>query len=460
MPEVRKLKIDYNIDGFEKKEGLPQKFAFIKTYGCQQNASDGEKLSGMLESMGYFIVKNQEKADVIVINTCAVRETAENRIFGNIGALKSLKKEKPNLIIAVCGCMTEQKEEIEEIKKSYPFVDLVFGTHSLNRFPELIEEAIKSKKRIFIDSDLDEKIYEGLPVKRAGKVKAFVPIMYGCDNFCSYCIVPYVRGRERSRKQQDIMHEVKNLIENGYKDIMLLGQNVNSYGKNLEEKVNFAELLYKIDSIPGDYRIRFMSSHPKDATEELIDVISESRHICRSFHLPFQSGSNRVLKAMNRKYTREDYLKIISYAKKKIPNLSLSSDVIVGFPGETYSEFQETLSLIKEVQFTSLFTFIYSPRKGTPAALAPDPIPKEEKTKWLLELLKVQEEISFKIYKNMLGKTFKVLIESKGENKNILLARTESNLTMEIQSEGDLIGEFKNAKVIYASGRTLKGEII
>lgn len=473
MLDIKKITYDYEKDIFYKilKSGKTneKKFAVVKTYGCQQNVSDGEKLSGMLENMGYFLTEDEEKANIIVINTCAIRKNAENRIFGNIGALKSLKKKNPNMIIALCGCMTEQKDEIEKIKKSYPFVDLLFGTHSLNRFPELIlkmlkSKVIKNKNRIFIDNEKDEKIYEGIPVKRTGKVKAFVPVMYGCDNFCSYCIVPYVRGRERSRKSEDIVSEVEKLLENGYKEIMLLGQNVNSYGKNLEENINFAELLRRVDNFQGEYRIRFMTSHPKDATRELIDVIAESRHICKNFHLPVQCGNNRILKEMNRKYTKEQYLDIVKYAKKKIKNLSLSSDIIVGFPGEKYEEFKETIALIKEVEFISLFTFIYSPRNGTYAANLPDPISKKEKTEWLMELLKVQEEISFKEYKNMKGKIFRVLIESKSKNENILLGRTDNNLTMEIKPEEtnveNFIGEFKNVEVTYASGRTLKGRFV
>lgn len=454
------LKILEDRYGAGKNKGKEKKLAVVKTYGCQQNAADGEKLSGILESMGYSITENEEKADIILINTCAVREHAENRIFGNIGALKALKKRNPNMIIAVCGCMTEQKEEIEKIKKSYPFVDLIFGTHSLKRLPELISNVLQNKKRIFIDSDTDEKIYEGLPIKRKGKVKAFVPIMYGCDNYCSYCIVPYVRGRERSRKSEDIISEIKKLLDAGYKEIMLLGQNVNSYGKNLDEDINFAELLRKIDTFPGEYRIRFMSSHPKDATHEMIDVIAESPHICKNLHLPFQCGSNKILQDMNRRYTKEKYLDIVKYAREKIKDLSLSSDVIVGFPGETYEEFKETISFIKQVEFTSLFTFIYSPRKGTRAFSLPDPISKKEKTMWLTELLRAQEEISFKIYESMFGKIYRVLIESKSENGNTLLARTDSNLTMEIEGGEELIGQFKNAEVTYSSGRTLRGKIV
>lgn len=453
-----KIKFRQELSNFKKI--VIQKKACVKTYGCQQNASDSEMLAGMLEDMGYLITKNENEADVIVINTCAVRKHAENRIFGNIGALKVLKSKKPDLIIAVCGCMTEQSEEIEKIKNSYSFVDLIFGTHSLSRFPKLLEETIFGKKRVFISNDKNEKILEGVPVKRGSKVKAFVPIMYGCDNFCSYCIVPHVRGRERSRKSKDVVKEVENLLKNGYKEIMLLGQNVNSYGKNLEEEINFAKLLKKIDDFPGEYRIRFMSSHPKDATSELIDTIASSKHISRGIHLPFQCGNNRVLGQMNRKYTRENYLDIINYAREKIENLTLSSDVIVGFPGETYDEFRETITLIKEVNFVSLFTFIYSPRKGTYAASMEDPVEREEKVKWLSELLKVQEQISFQIYENMKGKVFRVLIESKSEKENVLLARTDSNITVEISGSEDLVGKFENIEIMNVSGRTIEGKIV
>lgn len=463
--DIKSLQIDCSLDDRIKskiKDGFSSShvYALVKTYGCQQNASDGEKISGMLEKMGCAITDCEENADIIVINTCAIREHAQNRIFGNIGAIKNLKRKNPDLIVAVCGCMTEQEEEVKRIKDSYPFVDLIFGTHSLNRFPSLLLDVMFGRKRIFISDDKDENIYEGFPIKRASKVKAFVPVMYGCDNFCSYCIVPYVRGRERSRKPEDILAEMEKLLQSGYKEIMFLGQNVNSYGKNLDEDVNFAELLRRADNFGGEYRIRFMTSHPKDANRDLIDTIAESKHVCSNFHLPVQSGNDRILKEMNRKYTRDSYLNIIDYAKKKIKNLSLSSDIIVGFPGETYEEFQDTISLVKQIEFNSLFTFIYSPRRGTPAALLPDPISRSEKTEWLTELLKVQEEILFKNYRNMLEKKFHVLIEAGGANRNYLLARTESNLTIEVEGDSDLIGNFADIEVTYASGRTLKGKII
>lgn len=434
--------------------------AYVHTYGCQQNVSDGEKIKGMLSKMGYDFTNDEHKADLILFNTCAVREHAEDRVFGNVGALKHIKKSRPSVMIVLCGCMTEQKHVSDKIKESYPFVDVVFGTHSIHYFPEIIFNAMKDKKRIFDNNSYDERIYEDLPIRRDGKIKAWIPIMYGCNNYCSYCIVPYVRGRERSRRPEDIIKEARSLIKSGYKDITLLGQNVNSYGKGLSEDINFAELLRRIDAIEGDYVIRFMTSHPKDATDELIDVIAQGNHISSHLHLPFQSGNDRVLKEMNRKYSREKYLKIVNYAKSKIKDLSLTSDVIIGFPGETYDEFKDTLSLIKEVGFSSLFTFIYSPREGTPAAKFSDPIDGKEKREWMAELLKVQENISAGITASMVGKTFRVLVESRSNKGDGLIARTLGNIIVETQGDSELIGKFVNVRITDSKNWVLKGKII
>lgn len=389
--------------------------AFVRTYGCQQNVADGEKIKGQLEEMGFGFTESEEEADLILFNTCAVREHAEDRVFGNIGALKNIKRKHPSLLVAVCGCMMEQEHVAERIKKSFPFVNLVFGTHVIHRLPELLFRTVTDSCRVFErgDDSEDQEIVEGLPIHRDGKFKAWVTAMYGCDNFCSYCVVPYVRGRERSRSPEAIEQEFRSLIDAGYKDIMLLGQNVNSYGKKLSPAVSFSELLRKLDAVDGDYRIRFMTSHPKDATRELIDTIAESRHIVHHLHLPFQSGNNRVLKEMNRGYTREKYLELIAYAKQRIPDISLTSDIIVGFPGETYDEFKDTLSLIQEVEFTSLFTFIFSPRVGTRAEKMDDPVPYEEKSKWFSELLALQEKIAARRCAEMLSKTVRVLVEEK-----------------------------------------------
>ncbi|MBO5463577.1 MAG: tRNA (N6-isopentenyl adenosine(37)-C2)-methylthiotransferase MiaB [Clostridia bacterium] len=368
--------------------------AFVHTYGCQGNVADSEHIKGMLIEMGYVLCDDVSEADFILYNTCAIREHAEDRVFGNVGALKKYKKEKPGLIIALCGCMMQQEHIAEKIKKSYPFVNLVFGTHVTHKLPELVSKVLCTGKRVFCIDQSDGEIAEGLPSSRDSGENAWLPIMYGCNNFCSYCIVPHVRGRERSRKPDVILDEAKTLVKEGYKLITLLGQNVNSYGKNCDFDVNFAELIRRIDEIEGDFKFDFMTSHPRDCSFELIDVLSQSKHFCGHLHLPVQSGNNRILKEMNRHYTREHYLELIEYAKKKIPNVDITTDIIVGFPGETYEEFLDTLSLVKEVRYGSMFTFIYSPRKGTPAAEMPDPVSKEEKTKWFLELLKIQETIT------------------------------------------------------------------
>lgn len=368
--------------------------AFVHTYGCQGNVADSEHIKGMLIEMGYVLCDDVSEADFILYNTCAIREHAEDRVFGNVGALKKYKKEKPGLIIALCGCMMQQEHIAEKIKKSYPFVNLVFGTHVTHKLPELVSKVLCTGKRVFCIDQSDGVIAEGLPSSRDSGENAWLPIMYGCNNFCSYCIVPHVRGRERSRKPDVILDEAKTLVKEGYKLITLLGQNVNSYGKNCDFDVNFAELIRRIDKIEGNFKFDFMTSHPRDCSFELIDVLSQSKHFCGHLHLPVQSGNNRILKEMNRHYTREHYLELIEYAKKKIPNVDITTDIIVGFPGETYEEFLDTLSLVKEVRYGSMFTFIYSPRKGTPAAEMPDSVSKEEKTKWFLELLKVQETIT------------------------------------------------------------------
>ena len=439
--------------------GVPK--ALIHTYGCQQNVADGEKIKGQLEQMGFEFTENEEEADLIIFNTCAIREHAEDRVFGNVGALKNIKRKHPSVLIALCGCMMEQEHIVQRIKKSYPFVNLVFGTHVIHRLPQLLFTTITDGHRVFEygDDSEDKQIVEWVPVHRDGTFKAWVTIMYGCDNFCTYCIVPYVRGRERSRKPEAILKEFEALVQAGYKDITLLGQNVNSYGKNLEEAINFSALLKQLDQIPGDYRIRFMTSHPKDATRELIDTIAESKHICHHLHLPFQSGNDRVLKAMNRGYTRQKYLDFIDYAKKKIPDLSLTSDIIVGFPGETYEEFLDTVSLIEQVGFTSLFTFIYSPRKGTRAASMEDPVPQEEKTRWFMELLKAQEKIAAERCAAMVGKRECVLVEEKNEKSGLLVGRTEGNIIVEFEGNEELIGQFVFVKIIAARNWILKGAI-
>ena len=433
--------------------------AFVRTYGCQQNVADSEKIKGMLKVAGYSFTENVEDADFILFNTCAVREHAEDRVFGNVGALKKLKRRHPQILIALCGCMMEEKHVADRIYQSFPFVGLVFGTHCLHQFPELLYKSLVDGKRVFVRDNDDKKVYEGIPTFRDGTFKGWLPIMYGCDNFCTYCIVPYVRGRERSREPEVIINEAREMISSGFKDITLLGQNVNSYGKGLSPRPTFAQLIGEIDKIEGDYWLRFMTSHPKDCTRELIDTIAQSKHISLHLHLPFQSGSDRILKAMNRHYDREKYLAIVNYAKEKIPNVSLTSDVIVGFPGETYEDFQQTLSLIREVGFTSLFTFIYSPRVGTPAASLDDPITAEEKGKWFQELLDTQEEIAASRCASMVSKVERVLIEEKSKKDGYLSGRTSGNIIVECPGDENLIGTFQNVQITEARNWILKGRI-
>lgn len=438
--------------------------AYIHTYGCQGNIADSERLMGMLNAMGYEFTEDVSQADFVLYNTCAIREHAEDRVFGNVGILKKYKEENRDLIIALCGCMMQQEHVREKIYNSYPYVDLVFGTHANYRLPELLYKTLNGKKRVICAPDMKGEIAEDIPVYRDKTVKAWLPIMYGCDNFCTYCIVPYVRGRERSREPEQIIAEAKEIIAQGYKEITLLGQNVNSFGKNNESSMNFAELLREINNLDGDFKIRFMTSHPKDCTKELIDAIAECDKVAKHLHLPFQSGNDRVLKAMNRHYDREKYLELVNYAKEKIPDISLTSDVIVGFPGETYEEFKDTVSLIKEVEFTSLFTFIFSARKGTKAAEMPDPISREEKGKWFKELCDVQEEIAARRTAEMNGKTYSVLVEGESKNKEgYLSGRTDGNIIIEFpaaKEEHCIIGTFQNVKVTESLNWILRGELV
>lgn len=435
--------------------------ACVRTYGCQQNVADGEKIKGQLEQMGFSFTEDEDEADFILFNTCAIREHAEDRVFGNVGALKNIKRRHPSLLIAVCGCMTEQEHVAEKIKKSYPFVNLVFGTHVIHKLPQLMFRTLTDGHRVFErgDDSEDKTIVEGLPIRRDGSFKAWVTVMYGCNNFCSYCIVPYVRGRERSRSPQAVIDEVRSLVKNGYRDITLLGQNVNSYGKDLTPAVSFSQLLRQLDEIDGDYQLRFMTSHPKDATRELIDTIAESRHICHHLHLPFQSGSSRVLKEMNRGYTREKYLELVHYAQQRIPDLSLTSDIIVGFPGETYEDFEQTVSVIKEVGFTSLFTFLYSPRVGTRAAKLPDPVPAQEKSRWFQELLAAQEEIAAQRCAETVGTVQRVLAEERNPKTGRLAGRTGGNIIVEFEGGDELIGSFCPVRVTAARNWILNGTL-
>ncbi len=432
--------------------------AFVHSYGCQGNVSDGERLQGILASMGYEFTDAPEKADLVLYNTCAIREHAEDRVFGNAGALKPIKKLKPDMIIGLCGCMTQQASVAERFKKSFPFIDIVFGTHVSYKLPEFIYRVLCTGKRVIDITDSEGNIVEGLPVKRDGSFKAWVPIMYGCNNFCSYCIVPYVRGRERSRDFDTVLDEVRELVKSGYKEITFLGQNVNSYNKDLDESKRFPALLKAASEIEGDFIIRFMTSHPRDCTKELLDVMASSDKIAKHLHLPFQSGNDRVLREMNRHYDREKYLSLIDYAYSLMPDLSVTSDVIVGFPGETYDEFKDTLSLIEQVKFTSLFTFIFSPRPGTKAYSMPDGVSREEKGRWFKELTDLQESVAGKRTASMKGKTYRVLVEGETKNKGILSGRTEGNVIIEFAGDESLIGNFVTVEVTEPKTWVVYGE--
>lgn len=439
---------------------VSQPKAFVHTYGCQGNVSDGEKLKGMLEKMGYELTEDVESADLVLYNTCAIREHAEDRVFGNLGALKPLKKKNPDMIIALCGCMMQQKHVADRIYKSFPYVNLLFGTHVIHKLPELLYRVLCNRKRVFSNENSDGNIAEGLPVQRDGSFKAWLPIMYGCNNFCSYCVVPYVRGRERSRDFDTIVNEAQELINQGYKEITLLGQNVNSYNRDKGSEYNFPALLRRINAIEGDFIIRFMTSHPKDCTRELIETMASCEKVAKHLHLPVQSGNDRVLKEMNRVYNREKYLSLIRYAYELMPDLSVTSDIIVGFPGETYEEFLDTVSLIKEVGYTSLYTFIFSARKGTKAYDMPDIVSKEEKGKWFRELLAVQEKIAGERTAKMKNKTYRVLCEEKAKRDGYISGRTSGNVIIEFPAPDDVIGTFRNVKVTECKTWVLDGELV
>ena len=432
--------------------------AYVETYGCQQNEADSEKLRGYLTQAGYAIGSEAEGADVVIMNTCAIREHAEQRVFGNLGALTHTKRRHPEQKIFLCGCMAGETKVSDRIKKSYPHVDGVFSTHHLWQFPEILWNVLSRKKRQFYIEDEPGSIAEGIPQVRDNTLKAWVSIMYGCNNFCTYCIVPYVRGRERSRMPEDILAECRCVIEKGAREITLLGQNVNSYGKDLKNGVDFADLLAAIAELPGDFKIRFMTSHPRDASEKLFDTMAKYDKIAKQLHLPFQSGSSRVLKAMNRHYDRETYLKKVNYAKSVMPDLVLTSDVIVGFPGETEEEFEETISLIQEVHYDSLFTFIFSPRPGTPAASMEDPTPKEEKNRRFDKLCAVQNAISEEIHNNYIGKVLPCLVD--GIDRDYLTARTEGGRLVRFMGSPDLIGTYRNLKITGATTWSLTGEML
>ena len=435
--------------------------AHVHSFGCQQNVSDGEKLSGMIAQMGYGFTDDPKQADLVIYNTCAVREHAELKLFGNVGALKASKLKNPRKIIGLCGCMMQQEHIATKVQKSFSYVDLVFGTHALHKFPGILYQYLSSHKRVFDTAEQDNIICEDLPVRRDGNIKAWVPIMYGCNNFCTYCVVPYVRGREISRDPNQIITEVQGLVKQGYKEITLLGQNVNSYGKGLETPIDFADLLSQICEIQGDFRVRFMTSHPKDITHKLIDTIAANDKLCNLIHLPVQSGSDRILKEMNRHYTRQNYCDMIAYAKEKIGDVMFTSDIIVGFPGETYEDFCDTLSLIEQVGYQSLFTFIYSKRVGTKAASMPDPISKEDKLSWFTQLQDVQRKNGEFRYGQMVGTTLRVLVEGEGRTgEGYLSGRDQYNRVVDFLCDQDVIGQFVMVKITKALNWAAVGDLI
>lgn len=432
--------------------------AYVHSFGCQQNVNDGEKIRGVLMDVGFGLCENVEQADLILFNTCAVREHAEQRVFGNVGALKKLKEKNPRLVIGVCGCMAQQQHIVDKLRKSYPYVDLVFGVDGIDRLPAMLAERFRRGKRYLEDPHSRNAVVEELPIRRDSGFRAWLPIMYGCDNFCTYCIVPYVRGRERSREPGDILAEFKQLIEQGYKEITLLGQNVNSYGKGLANPIDFADLLNLLCEVPGDYQIRFMTSHPKDASHKLIDTIAAQPHLCKHIHLPVQSGSDRLLQQMNRHYTAQQYRELIDYAREKIPGVTFSSDIIVGFPGETEEDFQKTLELVEDVGYMQLFTFIYSKREGTPAAKMDDPITRAEKTERMDRLLRTQERVAFAAIAQLVGQTVRVLVEGSGRLEGTLNGRLDNNLVVEFAGSEDLIGQYAQVRLTGSRAALLLGE--
>ena len=443
---------------FTSREAHP--VACVDTFGCQQNVADGQKLMGMLADSGFTFTEDPKEADLVILNTCAVREHAEQRVFGNLGILTHTKKENPEQVICLCGCMAQEERVSQRVKESYRHVDLVFGPHALWKFPELLWQVYETRKRVFAVDNEDGTIAEGIPVVREKGVKAWVSIMYGCNNFCSYCIVPYVRGRERSRDPQCVLQEVRELVAAGYKDITLLGQNVNSYGKDLEEPLDFADLLERVNAVPGDFLIRFMTSHPKDATQKLFETMARCGKVAPVLHLPFQAGNDRVLRAMNRHYDRAQYLDEVRRLKELIPDIVLTSDVIVGFPGETTEEFEETLSLLEQVRFDALFTFIFSPRVGTPAAQMDDPMPHQQKQANFQRLVDLQNQISAEKHAAYVGKTLRCLIDGdSGDARYPLAARTPGNRLVRLDGPAELIGQFRQVRITDANTWSLFGEL-
>lgn len=442
-----------------KELGRPLTYCSV-CFGCQMNAKDSEKLEGILETIGYVRTESED-ADFLIMNTCTVRENANLRVYGRLGQLKKYKKKNPEMMIALCGCMMQESLVVEKIKQSYRHVDIIFGTHNVFKLAELIENKLNSKGMVIDIWEETEEIVEDLPSDRKYDFKCGVNIMFGCNNFCSYCIVPYVRGRERSRKPEDIIDEIEKLVADGVKEVMLLGQNVNSYGKNLEQPISFAQLLQRIEQIEGLKRIRFMTSHPKDLSDELIDVMAKSKKICRHLHLPMQSGSTRVLTDMNRRYTKDDYLNLVEKIKKAIPDISLTTDIIVGFPTETEEDFLDTVDVVRKVRFDSAFTFIYSKRTGTPAATMEFVATEEQIKDRFNRLLEEVQEIAKETCSKDQGKTMEVLVEGPDEqDESLLTGRLSNNILVHFKGDESLIGSFVQVKLVESKGFYYLGEIV
>ncbi len=436
------------------------RYAYVRTFGCQQNEADSERLAGMAEAMGYEMTEDQTLADLIIINTCAIREHAELKALSITGQFKHLKAAKPGLIICICGCMVSQSHRLDDIKNRYPYVDFLFGTGETYRFPELLYRCREESGRFFIVEETLGTLAEGMPIKRSSKFKAWLSIMYGCNNFCTYCVVPYVRGRERSRRREDVLDEARELISLGYKEITLLGQNVNSYGKDLGYDYDFSDLLADICKIEGDFILRFMTSHPKDASKKLIDTIAANPKIARQFHLPLQSGSNEILKAMNRRYTREGYLELIDYMKAKIPDIALTTDIIVGFPGETEQDFADTLDILSRVRYDNIYSFIYSPRRGTPAAEMKQLSPSVQSERFS-RLLALQHSISNEINQTLVGTTRRVLVEGISKNDSgMYTGRCESGRLVHFASDTDYTGKIVDIYIERAETFNVFGRVV
>ena len=456
----RQREFEQKIRALHEGRAVPP-LAMVDTFGCQQNVADSQHIMGMLEAMGFGFTDDPARAAVVVLNTCAIRDHAEKRVYGTLGVLTHTKKADPEQVICLCGCMAQRPEVAEKVRQSYRHVDLVFGPQALWKFPELLYNVYTQRRRVFSVADEHGAIAEGMPVVREGRTRAWVSIMYGCNNFCSYCIVPYVRGRERSRDPEQIIAEIRQLVADGFKEITLLGQNVNSYGKDLDTPYDFADLLTALDAIDGDYLIRFMSSQPKDATHKLFDVMARSRHVAKQLHLPVQSGCDRVLRAMNRPYDKAKYLELITYARKVMPELVLTSDVIIGFPGETEAEAMETVALVEQVRFDALFTFIFSPRPGTPAAKMDDPVSREEKQKWFDRLCDTQNRISEELHAAYVGRSLRCLVDGESDDARWpLTARTAGGRLVHLVGDKSAVGTYHDVKITDSNTWALFGELV